>query len=142
MRRRTSRVIVLISVILVFELARLSVRLILIPTNTFDVIFCFLVVALALGFADWQARTRLERLLVNIGLWSYSLYLIHNLVIAALTPLLHTLGLPAIVYLALTFPLVYIVALVVSQFLYNRFELPLYSFGSTLLCHQSAAHVP
>ena len=128
--RRWIRIILGISAVLLFEISRWQMQLRLFPNNTFEVIFCFVVIALALGFSSWQARTPLARFFVNVGVWSYSLYLIHNLLIGAITPLLHQLGLPPLIYFLIALPLIYSLALVTSRFLYTRFEYPFIRVGA------------
>lgn len=130
MSRRSARMIAFIGMLLLFELAVTSIELRWVPNNTFQVFFCFVSVGFALGFYKWKAQTRLEYLLVKIGSWSYSLYLIHNLVIAAFAPPLRILALSPIVYFLIAFPLSYVTSLAASRFLYERFERPFIRLGA------------
>ena len=130
MRRPRVRLLAIVAALILFEVSRVPMTLPLIPDNLLEVFFCFLVVALALSFANWQPQGRPGQLLVNIGNWSYSLYLIHALVIAALTPLLHALNLSPFFYFIVAFPSVYVLSLFISRFLYNRFERPFIRLGA------------
>lgn len=130
MKRRWIRLVVLGMLLILFEVSRYPLPIRFIPSNTLEVFFCLLLVALAVSFECWQPRRAVARLLVNIGVWSFSLYLVHNLVIGGLTPILKLTGLTPVPYFLVALILVYSVSLLLSRYLYIYFERPFMKLGS------------
>ena len=93
------------------------------------VVASFTLVTLLLTYADGTARGRIQGLIVTVGTWPYSIYLLHNLVLGLVAPLVRRLGLPAGAHFLLVLCIVVPVTVVLSSVVYRRLEKPFIDVG-------------
>jgi peptidoglycan/LPS O-acetylase OafA/YrhL len=134
LRRPSWRAVLLLAALFFFLSARLGFRppIPLAPYNWLDVMFSFSLVALILTYGNWSAHNGIQRLLVGIGVWSYSVYLLHNLVLGLVAPLVTRLELPAAAHAALVLLIVVPVTVLLSAVAYRWLEKPCMELGHRL----------
>jgi peptidoglycan/LPS O-acetylase OafA/YrhL len=103
------------------------------PSNFIDVIVCFIITTLGLSMNNWQAKNRMQEILVYIGIISYGLYVWHILLLGIVSPILDKLHLPALIYSISLFAIAYPSTIILSGIIYNQFEKPLITIGRSFI---------
>lgn len=127
-RREVRAVLMLVipAVILMREFERFP------PIVIYPLLFVALIL-LALSVRDWQPDTQLARFVDNLGNWSFSIYLLHVLVLAFFAPPILALGMPLGIYAIVVTVVVFTVSIRLGALSYRYIEIPFRVLGKRII---------